>query len=398
MTPVPLTARGGLPFPRLDRLPDVAAALAARADEHDRDGSFPSEGIAEVHVAGLLTATVARRYGGTGTGLSGTVAILRALGRGDPSVALIAAMTLFTHAMEALAETWPRPLYAEVLTESAQRPTLINALRVEPDLGSPARGGLPATVARRTDGGWSLTGRKIFSTGAEGLRWMAVWARTGEDSPRVGNFLVRSDSPGIAIERTWDHLGMRASRSDDVIFTATPVPSSATAGLAEPASDQGVIPAFMAWNALGLTALYLGVADAARDWLIRFLAERTPSALGRPLATLSRFQAAVGEIEVALAAAGDLVTSLAERTDTGDPDAVARAGMAKLYGTRAAIAAVEQAVALIGNNGLTRHHPLQRHYRDVLCARVHTPQDDSILTAAGRAAVQAVVPGLLLPG
>ena len=227
---------------------------------------------------------------------------------------------------------------------------------------------------------------------------MAVWARTGEDPPRVGNFLVRSDSPGIAIERTWDHRGMRASRSDDVIFTRTPVPSGATAGLAQPVADQGIIPAFMAWNALGLTALYLGVADAARDWLIRFLAERTPSALGRPLATLSRFQAAVGEIEVALAAVGDLVTSLAERTDTGDPDAVTRAGMAKLSGTRAAIAAVEQAVALVGNNGLTRHHPLQlqRHYRDVLCARVHTPQDDSILTAAGRAALQAVVPGLLL--
>ena len=389
---------GGLPPPRLYRLPDVAAALAARADEHDRDGSFPSEGIAEVHAAGLLTATVAHRYGGAGTGLSGTVAILRALGRGDPSVALIAAMTLFTHAMRALAETWPDSLYAEVLTESARRPALINALRVEPDLGSPARGGLPATVARRTEGEWSLTGRKIFSAGTEGLRWMVVWARTDEDPPRVGNFLVRSDSPGIAIERTWDHLGLRASRSDDVIFTRTPVPSGATAGLAEPAAGQGVLPAFMAWNALGLTALYLGVADAARDWLIRFLAERTPSALGRPLATLPRFQTAVGEIEVALAAAGDLVTSLAERIDAGDPDAVARAGMAKLSGTRAAITAVEQAVALIGNNGLTRHHPLQRHYRDVLCARVHTPQDDSILASAGRAALQAVVPGLLLPG
>ncbi len=103
-----------------------------------------------MHAAGLLTATVAHRYGGAGTGLSGTVAILRALGRGDPSVALIAAMTLFTHAMQALAETWPDQLYADVLTEWARRPTLINALRVEPDLGSPARGGLPATVARRT--------------------------------------------------------------------------------------------------------------------------------------------------------------------------------------------------------------------------------------------------------
>lgn len=62
------------------------------------------------------------------------------------------------------------------------------------------------------------------------------------------------------------------------------------------------------------------------------------------------------------------------------------AGIAKLTGTRAAIAAIGQAVALVGNNALTRKNPLQRHYRDVLCARVHTPQDDSIIAAAGNAA------------
>ena len=247
-------------------------------------------------------------------------------------------------------------------------------LRVEPELGTPARGGLPATTARLHGEGWSLTGRKIFSTGAEGLRWMAVWARTDETPARVGSFLVRADAPGIGVERTWDHLGLRASRSDDVIFTGTPVAPGATTGLAEPAPGASAPATFLAWNALGLTALYLGVADAARDWLAGFLAERTPAALGRPLATLPRFQAAVGEIEAALAAAGDLVDALAQRVDAGQPDAIARAGIAKLTGTRAAIGAVEQAVALVGNNGLTRRNPLERHYRDVLCARVHTPR------------------------
>jgi alkylation response protein AidB-like acyl-CoA dehydrogenase len=90
-----------------------------------------------------------------------------------------------------------------------------------------------------------------------------------------------------------------------------------------------------------------------------------------------------------LTAASDLVSSLAERADAGDPVAATHAGMAKLVGTRAAIGAVEQAVALVGNNGLTRKHPLERHYRDVLCARVHTPQDDSVVAAAGQAAFAA---------
>ena len=46
-------------------------------------------------------------------------------------------------------------------------------------------------------------------------------------------------------------------------------------------------------------------------------------------------------------------------------------------------------VALVGNNGLTRKYPLERHYRDVLCSRVHTPQDDSVVTAAGQQAFAA---------
>ena len=285
--------------------------------------------------------------------------------------------------------SWPAALYADVIAESASLPVLINALRVEPELGTPARGGLPATTARREPGGWSLTGRKIFSTGAAGLRWMAVWARTDEPAPRVGSFLVRSDAPGITIEPTWDHLGLRASRSDDVIFADTPVSAGATDGLTEPTAAPAPDATLMAWNGLGLTALYLGVAGAARDWLTGFLTERTPTALGRPLATLPRFISAVGEIEAALTAASDLVQGLAARADAGDPVAASHAGMAKLVGTRAAIEAVERAVALVGNNGLTRKYPLERHYRDVLGARVHTPQDDFVVAGAGQSALAA---------
>jgi alkylation response protein AidB-like acyl-CoA dehydrogenase len=187
------------------------------------------------------------------------------------------------------------------------------------------------------------------------------------------------------VEPTWDHLGLRASRSDDVVLTGVPVPLDAVAHLAEPAAVRRA-PLDPAWNSLGLTALYLGVAGAARDWLVRFLHERVPTALGAPLASLPRFQTAVGEIEVALTGANELADALARRYDEGDlPPGHAEA--AKVLGTRAAITAVEQAVGLVGNNGLTRNASLQRHYRDVLCSRVHTPQDDVVTAAAGRDAL-----------
>ncbi|RAJ58355.1 alkylation response protein AidB-like acyl-CoA dehydrogenase [Streptomyces sp. Amel2xB2] len=369
------------------RLPEVTRALAERADGHDRDGSFPHEGFALVHEAGLLTATVAARHGGPEAGLADTVRILRALGAGDPSVALVTAMTLFTHAAETRTPGWPAATYRDLLDEAAVRPTLLNALRVEPELGSPVRGGLPATIARRSGGSWALSGRKIYSTGAVGLSRMLVFARTDEDPVRVGTFLVRGDSPGVRVEETWDHVGLRASRSDDVILDAVHVPSQDVLGLAEAGGIPGARPdpVTAAWNALGLTALYLGVAGAARDWLAGFLHERVPASLGRPLASVPRFETAVGEIETALFGADTLVDALAARVDAGDPEAAAGAGAAKLLGTRAAVSAVEEAVRLVGNHGLTKANPLQRHYRDVLCSRVHTPQDDSILTDTGRA-------------
>ena len=383
-----------LPPLALNRLTEVAARLAERAEQHDREGSFPHEGSEHVHEAGLLTATVAEQYGGSGAGVAKVVEILRVLGSADPSVALVTAMTLFTHAAQAGSKSWPERHYQRLLEDSAAGPALVNALRVEPELGTPARGGLPATIARRdpATGDWLLTGQKIFSTGAVGLRWLAVWARTDEEPTRVGSFLVRADrpgqTPGIRIEPTWDHLGLRASRSDDVFLDSVRVPEDATSGLVDPTStDPRRDPGLVVWNNLGLTALYLGVAQAARDWLITFLNERTPSALGKPLATVPRFQAEVGQIEAQLVAAVDLVSALALRFDAGDPQAARHAPAAKLIGTRAAIDAVQRAVALIGNNALTRRNPLERHLRDVLCSRVHTPQDDSILSALGQAAL-----------
>jgi alkylation response protein AidB-like acyl-CoA dehydrogenase len=372
-----------VPAPDLEALPAIVAALAQRAGEHDRDATFPFEGIDAVRAAGLLTTTVAERYGGPGAGVLDTARLLAELGRGDPSVALVTAMTLFIHAAQAVHPTWPENLYRDVLAESAQRPVLINALRVEPDLGSPSRGGLPATIARRTTDGWSLTGRKIYSTGSVALRWMVVWARTDEPNPKVGGFLVRADTPGITIEPTWDHLGLRASASHDVVFDRVVVPADAVAGLSTPDNPAPAALAVMqAWH-VAVPALYLGVARNALDWLVAFLHERVPSGLGAPLATLPRFHTTVGEIAAQIDGAQEILFGVAKRVDDGDPDAVARAGVAKVLATRALISAVEQALAATGNPGLTRQNPLQRHYRDVLCSRVHTPQDDAVIMASG---------------
>ena len=87
----------------LPALTEVTAALARYAPDYDRTGEFPAESIRAVHEAGLLGATIGDRHGGSDLDLGGTARLLAALGEGDPSVALIVAMTLFTHAREVAA-------------------------------------------------------------------------------------------------------------------------------------------------------------------------------------------------------------------------------------------------------------------------------------------------------
>ncbi|EOD66583.1 acyl-CoA dehydrogenase family protein [Amycolatopsis vancoresmycina] len=99
---------------------------------------------------------------------------------------------------------------------------------------------------------------------------------------------------------------------------------------------------------------------------------------------MPRFQTGVGEIAAQITGAEEILFGLARRADEGDPAAAAQAGVAKVLATRLLIEAVEQAVALTGNPGLTRTNSLQRHYRGVLCSRVHNPQDDAVLTGLGR--------------
>jgi alkylation response protein AidB-like acyl-CoA dehydrogenase len=369
------------------RLPRVVDLLAARAQEHDRDAGFPYQGIEAVHEAGLLTLTVAERHGGAGGGLADTVRVLVELGRGDPSVALLCAQTLLAHAQQTGAHPssrWPEGVYRELLADSVRGPALV--------------GRLPgaATASARLEGGrWILTGRKTGVPGAEALAWMAVTARTEEEPPREGVFLVPGDSPGIQVEPSGDQLGLRASASHDVLLLDVAVDPEAVLGLR---ADRQPGPAHVpeAWANIAVPAVYLGVARAARDWLVTALRRGDADA-----ATV----AAVGLVEVELTGAEELLLSAAGRVDDsardtahdtdrdgtdrdgGSGEALRRSAAVRMLATRAAVGAVQQIVAISGSAGLSRANPLERHLRDVLHAHTLDPSDAELLRAAGRKAL-----------
>jgi alkylation response protein AidB-like acyl-CoA dehydrogenase len=99
-------------------------------------------------------------------------------------------------------------------------------------------------------------------------------------------------------------------------------------------------------------------------------------------------QEAVGEIEALLRVNARLLSSTGRDVDAGRIPEIAESGLIKSTVTNNAIAAVEIALKLSGNHGLSRGNPLERHHRDVLCGRIHTPQDDSVRLAAGKGALE----------
>lgn len=280
---------------------------------------------------------------------------------------------------------WPNHLRVQVAEQAVREGALINALRVEPDLGTPARGGLPGTIARRTAQGWRISGSKIYSTGSHGLTWFAVWARSDDDDPLVGNWLVHKDTPGITIIEDWDHLGMRATSSHEVRFDNVLVPLDHAVSVSPWSAPQSDLDGSgLLWMAVLLSSVYDGIAQSARDWLVHWLERRTPSNLGAALSTLPRFQETVGQIDTLLFANRSLLQSAAQGHTPAQ-----HAGQIKYLVTGNAIRAVELAIEASGNPGLSRSNPLQRHYRNVLCGRVHTPQNDAVLASVGKAAFAA---------
>lgn len=167
---------------------------------------------------------------------------------------------------------------------------------------------------------------------APALRWLSVWARTDEPEPRVGVFLVpRPDGPQALPDRP----GIRVIQN---------------------------------WDHLGL---------------------RASGNRGAPLASVPRIQETVGEIATWLHVNQRLLDGAAESADAGVPDDDIASGALKFTVTGNAIRVLELALQLSGNHGLSRNNPLERYHRDVLCSRIHTPQNDTILGAAGRRALAA---------
>ncbi|WP_034384026.1 acyl-CoA dehydrogenase family protein [Deinococcus sp. YIM 77859] len=357
-------------LPEMQAVTDRAAqAIRAHAAACEAAQDVTQAAAAALRDSGYTRLTLPREAGGLGATLEQYAAAQLRLGEANAALGLILAM--HTHVVGAAfqGQTLPEPLLA-VLAQASREGRLVNSLASEPELGSPSRGGLPRTAALPEGGGWRVTGRKTWATGARALDLALVTAATPQGE--VLRLLIPMNAPGVQIEPTWtDPLALRGSGSHDVTFAGVYVPAAHTA---PPAPGQ---PASSAWFWTAVAATYLGVGFAALHALIAYAQERVPTALGAPIATLPRVQENVGRIASEVRAADALLLAAARAWDAAPgADSVPALAAAKARATNAAVWATDLAVRTAGGAALTPALPLGRLLRDARAGLTHPPADE----------------------
>ncbi|WP_428963276.1 acyl-CoA dehydrogenase family protein [Micromonospora fluostatini] len=365
----------------------LAPRFAARAAEHDRDGSFPVDDFADLREAGLFGLMVPRELGGLGATFAEYAAVAGELARGNGATALVFNMhASVTGALGAVTEDLAEALGVpdEAL---AARDALLRAAAegswyavAMSERGAGARLSQLSTVYEPVDGGWHLKGSKTFCSGAGHADGYLVAARSATDPSVVSQFLVPAGPAGLDVEPTWDSLGMRATASHDLHLNVT-VPADRLLGGVEGLAL--VVAQLMPhWLVASYAAVYAGVARAAIDAAAEHL-------VARNLAGLPAVRARLGRADAAAAAAGLAVAEAARRVDEapGDEETNRWVWRAKLLAGTTAAEVAASMVEAAGTSATRRGHPLERLYRDARCGSLHPATSDVCADWLGVAAL-----------
>jgi alkylation response protein AidB-like acyl-CoA dehydrogenase len=207
----------------------LAADFATRAAAHDRDASHPVENYDRLREEGFLALTVGKRWGGLGASFLDHTLAYEVLAQGCPSTAL--AFNMHTSVVLPLLES------AEVSAEAKRhiadlvvRQRKLIAGNFSEPVTTSLIGERPLKArASRADGGYRITGRKMFASMLEAADFVLVMAYPDwATSPSAGMILMLPrGAAGRSVDPNWDVLGMRATRSDSLILDECWLPESA---------------------------------------------------------------------------------------------------------------------------------------------------------------------------
>ena len=143
---------------------------------------------------------------------------------------------------------------------------------------------------------------------------------------------------------------------------------------------------------LHIPACYLGIAQAARDYAVKFATEYSPNSLNGPISQLPNVQSLIGQIDLELMKARHFLYSVAEAYDDESRrhHITNELGAAKHIVTNSSIAIVDKAMRLVGAKSLQLSNPLQRYYRDVRAGLHNPPMDDMTISKLAQTAIAEI--------
>jgi alkylation response protein AidB-like acyl-CoA dehydrogenase len=376
--------------------PEIAGAVADAEDRLralDLGDAFDPRAAAAIVAAGLHRLCVPASAGGLEASMAEAAEVLMAIGAVDGSTALGLAMQ--THVIGAMrdadgfSDAVRDRMYRAIVEDGA----LVNNAATEEGGGSPARGAVPGTIARRAaeDGPWRLTGEKTWTTWLPNLRYAFVTARlaeSGDASPddgapmEVGTFLVDLDGAGVERLPGFAAMGMRASASGRLVLTDADG-ELVLRRRGRAADPRGAAPG--AWFALAVGATYLGVGEGARTDVARWALDRRPADGAMAVADIPSVQLRLGRLDADLRVARTVVLAAAARWD--DARQADDLALAKVVATRAAVTATDEALRIAGGPGFLAGR-LERAFRDARAGLINPPLEDVALAGFARALLE----------
>ena len=387
-------------------VPDEVRALAARTSSFVRDVVLPLEDAAggdieraggdglrrelqaEARARGLLSPHAPVEHGGLGLGMVDRAPVFEAAGHslfGPLAVNVAAPDEGNVHLLAHVATTEQQEEFLRPLVAGSVRSAFA---MTEPAPGAGSDPSALMTRAERVPGGWRISGRKWFITGADGAGFFIVMARTsGEPGSSAGAtmFLAPADSPGIAVGR---HLGTldrsMVGGHCEVSFEDVLVPDSHVLGEV----DRGFANAQVRLGPARMTHVmrWLGAARRGHEVALRHVADR--EAFGSRLAELGMIQQLVADSEIDIAATRALLLRACWELDQGERASMSTS-IAKTFAAEAVGRIVDRAMQMCGGPGVSDDLPLARLSREVRPFRIYDGASEVHRWSIARRAIHA---------
>lgn len=362
----------------IDIARELGAIFGERANAAKDEDKFVADNFSLLNTSGLVEAGVPAELGGGGASVDELAAMLRTLAYHCGSTAL--AFSMHTHQVAIPAWRWTHQKAAAPVLEPLLKRVAKERIILLSSGGSDWIGG--SGKAEKVDGGYRITARKVFSSGAPAgdlLMTGAVLESEGEP-PMVLHFGIPMSSPHVKVLDTWRTLGMRGTGSHDVQIDGHVVPEAAVPARRK-AGEWHPLFHIIATIAFPLVySVYLGVAESARDIAIGLAKKKQPNQHTIGLA---------GQMDMELAGARLAVELMlaAVRLNAPSPATINQVMIGRQLAARHAIAAVELAMEVAGGAGFYRAAGLERRFRDIQAARYHPLQSGPQAEYAGAMAL-----------